>query len=136
MRRKRLPAELVPSAEAFDRLLEVLEPAKEGLAATLPTNRLPGRPLADALHDFEDALERARALMPAWRRSEVEDVWSRCMDGIDVALERARRLRSEGPELGGFEGLLGTVQDLLDPLDPLEDAAARFRDLRVRRARR
>ena len=114
----------------------MLEPAKEGLAATLPTNRLPGRLLADALHDYEEALERARALMPAWRHSEVDDVWSRCMEGIEVALERARRLRSEAPELGGFEGLLGTVQDLLDPLDPLEDAAARFRDLRVRRARR
>jgi hypothetical protein len=134
--RKQLPAELVPSAEAFDRVLAVLEPAKEALAGTLPTNRLPGRPLADALHDYEDALERARSLMPAWRRAEVEDVWSRCAEGIDVALDRARRLRSDAPDLGGFEGLLGMIRDLLDPLDPLEDAAARFRDLRVRRVRR
>lgn len=131
-RRKSLPPELLPSEAAFRLVLEELEPAKEGLAGALPTNRLPGRPLVDALAAFEDALERARALMPAWRRPEVEDVWERCADGVVEALERSRRLRTEAPDLGGFEGLLGTIQALLDPLDPFEDAAERFRRLRRR----
>lgn len=130
--RKTLPPELAPSAETFRRVLDELEPAKEGLAETLPTNRLPGRPLVDALLAFEGALERAARLMPAWRRPEVDDVWRRCDEGIATARDRAHRLRRDAPDLGGFEGLLGTIQSLLDPLDPFEDAAARFRDLRTR----
>ena len=131
-RRKQLPPELVPTAEAFRRVLDELEPAKEGLAGALPTNRLPGRPLVDALADFEDALERVDVLMPPWRRPEVDDVWRRCDAGLARARERAATLRTEAPDLGGFEGLLGTIQGLLDPLDPFEDAEARFRALRVR----
>jgi len=131
--RRKVPAELAPAAEAFRRVLAELEPAKEGLAEVLPTNRLPGRPLVDALASYEGALERATALMPAWRRSEVDDVWRRCADGLTVARERASRLRNEAPDLGGFEGLLGTIQSLLDPLDPFEDAAQRFTALRTRR---
>jgi hypothetical protein len=131
-RRKALPPHLEPSAEAFRLVLDELEPAKEGLAEALPTNRLPGRPLVDALATFEGALERAVELMPAWRRPEVDDVWQRCEDGLAVARERAARLRTEAPDMGGFEGLLGTIQSLLDPLDPFEDAAARFRALRAR----
>ena len=131
-RRRTLPPELEPSAAAFRRVLDELEPAKEGLAEALPTNRLPGRPLVDALSSFETALERAVPLMPAWRRPEVEDAWQRCDDGLVVARERAARLRIEAPELGGFEALLGTIQSLIDPLDPFEDAAFRFRALRAR----
>ena len=130
--RRSLPPELEPSADVFRRVLDELEPAKEALAGTLPTNRLPGRPLVDALLAFETALERAQAMMPAWRRPEVDDVWRRCADGIAVASARARTLREEAPDLGGFEGLLGTIQSLLDPLDPFEDAARRFASLRVR----
>ncbi len=43
----------------------------------------------------------------------------------------ARRLREEAPDLGGFEGLLGTVESLFDPLLPFEDAAKRFDALKV-----
>jgi hypothetical protein len=132
-RRKDLPAELVPAWEGFRRVLDQIEPAKDELAGALPTNRLPGRPLADALASFESALERAQALMPSWRRPEVDDVWRTCAAGIDLAHERAEALRREAPDLGGFEGLLGTIQSLLDPLDPFEDAATRFRALRIRR---
>jgi len=132
IRRKELPAELEPAADAFAAVLAELEPAKADLAEVLPTNRLPGRPLVDALLAFETALGRARELMGGWRTPEVDDVWHRCAGGIDLAIERARTLRREAPDLGGFEGLLGTVQDLMDPLDPFEEAASRFRALRVR----
>ena len=131
-RRKVLPASLVPAYEAFLLVLEELEPATSGLAEVLPTNRLPGRPLVDALGDFEARLGRARLAMPPWRRPEVDEVWRACLIGLDRSLALAARLRSEAPDLGGFEGLLGTVQALLDPLDPFEEAAVRFSALRLR----
>ena len=135
LRRKELPSELVPAWDGFRRVLAEIEPAKEELAAVLPTNRLPGRPLVDALASLEGALERAQASMPSWRRPEVEDVWRACADGIGLARDRAEALRREAPDLGGFEGLLGTIQSLIDPLDPFEVAATRFRALRTARPR-
>ena len=68
--------------------------------------------------------------MAAWRRPEMEQEWDACLAGIDQALERARRLR-ERPDLGGFEGLIWAVENLLDPLELFEAAAERFRSLRV-----
>jgi hypothetical protein len=134
-RRKELPPALVPAKEAFDGVLDVVEPAKAGLAEAVPTSRLPGRPLVDALQGFEEGLRAARPLMPAWRRPEVEDVWAACEAGLGRSLERAARLREEAPDLGGFEGLLWTIQELLDPLDPFETAAERFAALRAPRPR-
>jgi len=85
----------------------------------------------DALAEFEERLATARQTMPAWRRPETEAEWAACAAGIDEALLRARRLREEAPDLGGFEGLIWNVENLLDPLDPFEAAVERFRSLRV-----
>ncbi len=130
-RRKRLPADLAPAYEAFEHVLGDLEPAKQALTEVMPTTRLPGRPLPDALAEFEERLAAARAAMPAWRRPEMDPEWTACANGIDEALGRARRLREDAPDLGGFEGLIWTVENLLDPLEPFEAAAERFRSLRV-----
>lgn len=130
-RRKRLPAELAPVYEAFERVLGEVEPGKQALTEVMPTTRLPGRPLPDALAEFEERLATARETMPAWRRPETEAEWAACAAGIDEALLRARRLREEAPDLGGFEGLIWNVENLLDPLDPFEAAVERFRSLRV-----
>jgi hypothetical protein len=130
-RRKRLPAELEPSQETFERVLGEVEPAKQALTEVMPTTRLPGRPLSDALAEFEERLGCARGAMAAWRRPEVEQEWVACFAGIDEALERARRLREGAPDLGGFEGLIWAVENLLDPLEPFEAAVERFRSLRV-----
>jgi hypothetical protein len=130
-RRRRLPPELEPARDAFDQVLAEVEPAKAALADCMPTTRLPGRPLPDALTDYEGHLERARELMPAWRRPEIETEWLACDAGVADALALARRLREEAPDLGGFEGLLGTVESLMDPLDPFEAASDRFRALRA-----
>jgi hypothetical protein len=130
-RRKRLPEALAPAYEAFERVLGEVEPAKQSLTEVMPTTRLPGRPLPDALAEFEERLATAREAMRAWRRPETEPEWAACAAGIDEALSRAGRLRVEAPDLGGFEGLIGTVEHLLDPLDPFEAAAERFRSLRV-----
>lgn len=136
-RRKELPADLVPAADAFAAVLAELEPAKAGLSDVLPGTRMPGRPLADALAEFETRLARAELIMPAWRRSELEAVWIACDEGLRAALDFARRARREAPDVMGFEGLLGLVEELLDPLDPFADAEARFEQLRevVRRGR-
>ncbi|MDH5314496.1 MAG: hypothetical protein OEW66_11780 [Actinomycetota bacterium] len=130
-RRKRLPAGLVGSFEAFERVLSEIEPAKEALTEVMPTTRVPGRPLPDALVEFVERLERARAAMPAWRCAEIEPEWSACANGVDEALGRARRLREDAPDLGGFEGLIWAVEELLDPLEPFRSAAERFRSMRV-----
>jgi hypothetical protein len=130
-RRKRLPEALAPAYEAFERVLGQVEPAKQALTEVMPTTRLPGRPLPDALAEFEERLANAREAMPAWRRPETETEWAACAAGIDEALGRAGRLREEAPDLGGFEGLIWTVEHLLDPLDPFEAAVQRFRSLRV-----
>jgi hypothetical protein len=130
-RRKRLPASLEAPAESFERVLAEVEPAKRALTDVMPTTRLPGRPLLDALAEFEERLGRARELMPGWRRPETEPEWTACHDGLAEALDRARRLREDAPDPGGFEGLIWTVEHLLDPLEPFRKAADRFRSLRV-----
>ena len=130
-RRKRLPPDLEEAFEAFERVLAEIEPAKQALTEVMPTTRMPGRPLPDALSEFTDRLDRARPAMPAWRLPETEQTWSACAAGIDEALGRARRLREDAPDLAGFEGLVWAVESLLDPLEPFREAAERFRSLRV-----
>lgn len=130
-RRRRLPPELEAPHAAFLEVLAEVEPAKEALTDCMPTTRLPGRPLPDALIEYESHVERAAALMPGWRCRVTEQVWQGCAAGLDDALALARRLREEAPDLGGFEGLLGTVETLFDPLQPFEDAAKRFDALKV-----
>jgi hypothetical protein len=130
-RRRRLPERLRDAEIAFSAVLHEVEPAKAALTQCMPSTRLPGRPLPDALAEYGEHLERAMVLMPAWRRPETDQVWIACDAGLQDALARARRLREDAPTLGGFEGLLGTIEGLMDPLDPFEAAARRFRDLRV-----
>jgi len=132
LRRKRLPPELEVSFAAFCRVLDQIEPAKAALTEVMPTTRLPGRSLPDALLEFEEGVARGRALMPGWRADAVEPAWAACDLGIDEALRRARRLREEAPELGGFEGLIWAVEELLHPLEVFASADARFRELGAR----
>ena len=131
-RRKRLPSELEAPFAAFRAVLDQLEPAKEALTEVMPTTRMPGRPLAEALLEFESGIEGARPLMPGWRAREVEPQWTACEHGLDEAAERARRFREEAPDLGGFEGLIWAVEELLAPLDVFAVAEERFRALGAR----
>jgi hypothetical protein len=82
-RRKQLPEELIPALDAFRAVLAEVEPAKEGLAQVVPGTRLPGRPLPDALVEFEERLGRARHATPSWRTLETEAVWIRCEQGLE-----------------------------------------------------
>jgi hypothetical protein len=131
LRRRRLPPALEAAHGAFGDVLEEVEPAKAALTDVMPTTRLPGRPLPDALATFEEHLARAADGMQRWRRPELDAVWRDCDAGVAEARARAERLRREAPDLGGFEGLIWAVGELLAPLDAFEAAERRFRDLRV-----
>ena len=130
LRKKRLSPELDRSLIALRDVVAQVEASKDAMTSTVPSTRLPGTPLAEAIAEFEDHLGRAQDLMPAWRHPEVEVEWLACDAGIRESLERARRLREDPPELGGFEGLIWAVDQLLAPLEAFEAAAERFRTLR------
>jgi hypothetical protein len=132
LRRKRLPAELVAPAASFEDVLTLLGAAKDALTEVMPSTRSPGAPLAEALLTFEEILGGVAERMAGWRAPAVDEAWRAADEGLRTSLERARALREDPPELGGFEGLIWVVGELLDPLDAFEDAAMRFRDLRTR----
>jgi hypothetical protein len=130
LRRRRLPEHLEAPAKAFDDLLPPLERARAALTGSVPGTRLPGRPLAETLSEFEDGLREVRDGMDAWRSADIEPEWEACSRGLDEALEFADRVRTEGVQPEGFEGLIGLIGDLLAPLDAFERASTRFRELR------
>jgi len=128
-RRRRLPEHLVAPAKAFDGLLPPLERARAVLTESVPGTRLPGRPLAETLSEFEDGLREVRGGMAAWRSPDLAPGWEACSRGLDESLALADRVRTEGAHPEGFEGLIGLIGDLLAPLDAFEWAAARLREL-------
>jgi hypothetical protein len=130
-RRKTVPEELRPAFESFGATLRVIDEAKDCLTAVMPSTRLPGRPLADALAEFETLLGRARNEMEGWNAPEVAPEWRAAEASIARSQDRARRLREEASVPEGFESLLSTVGALLDPLDAFGAAAIRFRELRA-----
>lgn len=134
-RRRRLPSVLEASRRAFQDLLPGLEDAKSALLASVPGTRLPGRPLAETLLEFEEGLRQVRAGMETWRIPEVQDAWTRASDGLDEAIQQAERVRLSASAPTGFEELIGLVGDLMAPLEAFGDAAGRFRELRRQRSR-
>jgi hypothetical protein len=131
LRRRRLPPELRDAFAAFGLVVELVERAKDALTGAVPTTRAAGRPLPDALSEFEEGLRQARDRMREWRRPEVEGAWLACASGIDEALASAERLRIEAPKIAGFEGVIGALDGLLAPLERFEEAFAAFRAARV-----
>lgn len=130
LRRRRLPPELDAALDGLRTVVVEVEEAKRAMTATVPTTRLPGTPLPDALLELEERLRRAEALMPGWRRPQVDAEWRACEAGIAESRHRSAELRREAPELGGFEGLIWAVDRVLAPLEAFEAAAERFRSLR------
>ena len=128
-RRRRLPEELEGPARTFDELVPALERAKAALTESVPGTRLPGRPLAETLWEFETGLREVRAGMDGWRAPEVEDEWTAASSGLDEALALAERLRTDARAPAGFEALIGVIGDLLAPLEAFVAAATRFREL-------
>ena len=129
-RRRRLPEDLVGPFERFREVLALVERATSALTSSVPTTRLPGRPLAETLGEFEEELRAMAAAAPSWRAPEVEEAWIVCAEAVDECLARAERLRVEAPDLAGFESIIGTIDDLLAPLEAFREAAERFGELR------
>jgi hypothetical protein len=129
-RRRRLPEHLLGAARAFDDLLPPLGRAEAALTGSVPGTRVPGRPLAETLSEFEEGLRQVREGMEAWRSPDIEPEWEACSAGLDEALALADRVRTEGAQPDAFEGLIGLIGDLLAPLDPFRRASERFRELR------
>jgi hypothetical protein len=130
LRRKRLSTELETALEALRAVAGEVEAAKDAMTGTVPSTRSAGTPLAEGILELEQHLGAALTLMPAWRHPELEDAWRACDAAIRESLERARRMREDPPDLGGFEGLIWAVDHLLAPLEAFEAAAERFRTLR------
>lgn len=130
LRRRRLPAGLEEPFAAFRRLIQTLERAKAALTASVPGTRMPGRPLAETLLEFEEGLHEVRRGMDAWRVPELEDAWLAASRGLAEAAALAARVRTQGSAPEAFEQLIGLIGDLLEPLEAFSPAAGRFRDLR------
>ena len=127
--RRRLPAELRPAFSVFAQVVADVDRGKTALTGAVPSTRSAGRPLAEALLEFEEALAAADRNMPAWRRHEVAGAWEAAAAGLHIARDRAARARTDAPDPGGFEGLIGLIGDLLAPLDAFHDARDAFRSL-------
>jgi len=129
-RRKRLPEDLREPHRAFEALVPPLERAKAALTESVPGTRLPGRPLAETLLQFEEGLREVAGGMDAWRAPEVEEVWLGASAGLAEARALAERVRVEASPPVGFEGLIGLIGDLLAPLEAFAAAEERFGELR------
>lgn len=136
LRRRRLPEHLQEPLRAFEALVPELQRAKAALIESVPGTRLPGRPLAETLAEFEERLRAVADGMSCWRAPGLEEVWRASSRGLGEALELAERVRTGAQEPGGFEGLIGLVEELLAPLEPFSDVANRFRELRAARYHR
>ena len=130
LRRRRLPPALQPAFDAFAGVVGHVERGKAALTESVPSTRFAGRPLLETLLEFEQALGAAEAGMQGWRRPEVDDAWRAADSGLRQARALASRLRTEGPDPGGFEGVIGLIGDLLAPLEPFVEAREAFRRLR------
>jgi hypothetical protein len=130
---RRLPERLRPALDGYREVLGHVDRAGRALTDAVPTTRLPGRPLAEALLAFEDELAAAERSMPSWRADGLEAVWRSCSGAIAEARRRAERLRLGAGEPRGFEGLIGSIGDVLAPLEAFELAGQRFRVLARRR---
>jgi hypothetical protein len=129
LRRRRIPPELEDAHASFGEALARVERAKEQLVSAVPSARAPGRPLAEALAEYEEGLASASEAMPGWRRPEVEAEWTACRSALEEAKAAAERFRLETPDLP-FDALMFALQDLMVPLEAFEVAEARWRRLR------
>ena len=129
LKRKRIPAELEEAHAAFEAALAHVERAKEGLVSAVPSARAPGRPLAEALADYEEGLAGAGEAMPGWRREETEAEWTACDGALGEAVAAAEQFRLETPDLP-FDALMFALQDLMVPLEAFDVADRAWRKLR------
>ena len=130
LRRRRVTDDVAGAWRAFEALIPAIERARTALTSSVPSTRLPGRPLAETLLEEEEALAEVAAGMDGWRIPALEREWQEASAGLADARALAERVRVDAEPPQGFEGLIGLIGDLLAPLEAFNDAAERFRDLR------
>ena len=131
--RRRLPPRIQPAFDSFAQVVADVERGRAALTRAVPSARLAGRPLAEALLGFEDALAAADRNMRTWWIAEVDAPWEAAAAGLRASRQLAARIRLESPDPGGFEGLIGVIGDLLAPLEAFGEARDAFERLRTRR---
>jgi hypothetical protein len=119
LRRRRTGSER-ESSTAFRSVLAAVEEAKAAAVSAVPNPRGQARPLAEALFEFEKDLRDAQERIGSW--TDGGSHRAACEAGLDEAFRCAEQLRLETPELT-YETLLIRVAELIDPLEPFEDAA-------------
>jgi hypothetical protein len=122
-RRNRRGSSDVPSiTRGFAVVAGHVDRAKSALLESVPSPRgVPGRPLAEALLEFEGAIRDAMGSMDGWRAPPTEAAWRECEAALGEALVTAERLRLEAPPLD-YESLVTVLGDLMDPLHVFEEA--------------
>jgi hypothetical protein len=68
--------------------------------------------------------------MPGWRIPELEEAWLAAEAALVRCGAMSERLRLEADMPEGFEALIGTIGDLMAPLEAFGQAEERFRSLR------
>lgn len=130
--RRRLPPGIRPAFDSFAQVVADVERGKVALTRSVPSTRFAGRPLAESLLEFEEALEAADRNMRAWWLSEMDGPWEAAAAGLRASRQLAARVRLESADPGGFEGLIGVIGDLLAPLEAFAEARDAFERLRTR----
>lgn len=126
-RKPDLPADLHDAWWSFLDCAEVIEGGRRVLLGVLPTGRVEPAPIAVGTDALRRAIVDARAWMPRWQLEELADDWRDCVTALDeseAALAEVDQVAGETREL---EELLGSVQEVIEPLDAFADAERAFR---------
>jgi hypothetical protein len=126
-RKPDLPPDLHATWWSFLDCAEVIEGGRRVLLGVLPTGRVEPAPIAVGTDALRRAIGDARTWMPDWRLEELADDWQDCVDALEeseAALAEVDQVAGETREL---EELLGSVQDVIEPLDAFADAERAFR---------
>ncbi|MGH2711428.1 MAG: hypothetical protein ACRDH9_09530 [Actinomycetota bacterium] len=106
----------------FGSVLALVDQAKRELVSATPSPRgFQAVSLADALLRFEKLLRDASEQMLGMQLPGNEILRDKCSGAIEESLRRAETLRLEAPATD-YEGLVGALGDLLDPLDVFLEA--------------
>lgn len=132
MRRKTMPADLLPAWEAFGAQAERVEQARQALLRCLPVGRVEPVPIGLGLDLLRDELEAVKAEMTSWLVPVSEADWLVCMAAIDEALTHIEPAREVSLTTGELEILLGAVTDVVEPLDAWATAERHWLRRRVR----
>lgn len=130
LRRKQMPAFLVPAWDEFHAQAARIEQARSALLGCLPVGRVDPAPVSVGLDLLRDELTRVAQDLPAWRREEVAAQWEACRLAVDEALGAVDDAHRVAASTGELEELLGAVSDVVEPLDAWSDAERAWLRLR------